>query len=83
MVYWQKFDPAAYGYEFDEEELAGHTVTVEEAVEVFWHPFDVRRNKTKRIGYQITGTTDAGRRLMLIVYEKSKRVLRVITGWPI
>lgn len=82
MVYWQKFDPSAYEYEFDEEELAGHAITVEEAMEVFWHPFDVRTNKAKRIGYQIVGVTDGGRRLKLIVYEKSEGVLRVITGWP-
>jgi uncharacterized DUF497 family protein len=83
LVYWQKFDPAAYRFEFDEEELAGHAVTAEEAHQVFFQEFDVRRNKAKKVGYQIIGATFGGRRLMLIVYEKSKGVLRVITGWPL
>jgi hypothetical protein len=28
VVYWQKFDPAKFAYEFDEEELAGHDAKV-------------------------------------------------------
>ncbi len=81
MVYWQKFDPAAFTYEFDEEELAAHNITVDEAVEVFWNNFDVRRNKKKHGGYQLIGWTDAGRPVNLIAYEKSKGVIRVVTGW--
>lgn len=83
LVYWQKFDAESYEFEFDEEELAGHRVTAQEAREVFSQPFDVRRNKAKRIGYQVTGSTAAGRRLLLIVYERSKGTLRVITGWDL
>lgn len=83
MVFWQKFDPAEFDYEFDEQELAGHEVTVDEALEVFWNDFDVRRNTRHRVGYQVIGRTDGGRVLKLIVYEKRKGVLRVITGWPV
>ena len=81
MVYWQKFDPAKFTYEFDEEELAGHAVTVDEAAEVFWNSFDVRRNKKEHCGYVLIGWTDAGRPVNLIVYEKTKGVIRVVTGW--
>lgn len=83
MVFWQKFDPGDFEYEFDEEELAGHEVTVDEVVEVFWSVFEVRKNSRHRTGYQIIGQTDSGRTLKLIVYEKRKGLLRVITGWPV
>lgn len=76
MVYWHKFDPSAFTYEFDEEELAGHDLTVDEAAEVFWNSFDVRRNKRRHGGYVLIGWTDAGRPVNLIVYEKSKGVIR-------
>lgn len=83
MVFWQKFDPEAYDYEFDEDELAGHDVSVDEAVEVIWNGFDVRRNKGYHGGYQLIGRSDAGRTLKLIVYEKAKGLIRVITGWDV
>ena len=83
LVYWQKFDPAEFQYEFNEAELAAHGVTLDEAIETLWNGFQVRRNKRAGTGYQLTGHTDAGRYLKLIVYEKTKGVLRVITGWPI
>jgi hypothetical protein len=34
-------------------------------------------------GYQMIGRTDGGRMLKLIVYEKSKGLIRVITGWDV
>lgn len=45
MVFWQKFDPEQFDFEFDEEELAGHEVAVDEAVEIIWNGFDVHRNR--------------------------------------
>jgi len=83
VVYWQKFDPDQFDYEFDEDELAGHGVTVDEAVEVIWNGFQVDRNKGDRAGYQLVGLTDGGRRLKLIVYEKRIGLIRVITGWDV
>jgi uncharacterized DUF497 family protein len=83
VVYWQKFDPTKFEYEFDEDELAGHGVTIDEAVEVIWGDFEVRRNKSYHGGYQMIGRTDGGRLLKLIVYEKSKGLIRVITGWDV
>jgi uncharacterized DUF497 family protein len=81
VVFWQKFRPEAFAYEFDEEELAAHGITVDEAFEVLWNKFDVRRNKKRHRGYQLIGYSDAGRSINLIVYEKSPGVLRVVTGW--
>jgi uncharacterized DUF497 family protein len=83
MVYWQKFDPRHWRFEFDEDELHGHGVTPEEAVEVFWNGFEVRKNKRSGTGYQVIGPTNSGRMLKLIVYERTKGVLRVITGWDV
>ncbi|HEX3578971.1 MAG TPA: hypothetical protein VHY33_10445 [Thermoanaerobaculia bacterium] len=78
MVFWQKFDPNAFEFEFDEEELSAHGVSASEAMAVFWNPFDVRRNKRSGTGYQLIGQTDAGRTLKLIVYERTTGVIRVI-----
>ena len=81
MVFWQSFDPGEYELEFDEAELAGHGVTADEALELIWNGFSVRRNKGYHGGYQLVGCTDGGRSLKLIVYEKRKGLIRVITGW--
>ena len=43
VVFWQKFDPEQF--EFDVDELAAHRISVDEAVEVIWNGFEVRRNK--------------------------------------
>jgi uncharacterized DUF497 family protein len=83
VVFWQKFDPEQFEFEFDESELSQHGITIDEAVEVIWNGFDVRRNKRYHGGYQIVGRTDGGRALKLIVYEKHNSVIRVITGWDI
>jgi len=83
LVYWQKFDPNEYEYEFDEDELAGHDVAVDEVVEVLWNGFEIYRNKGHHVGYQLVGRTDGGRQLKLIVYEKRKGIIRVITGWDV
>jgi uncharacterized DUF497 family protein len=83
LVYWQKFDPEEFEFEFDEDELARHDVSVDEATEVIWNRFEVGRNKRHHGGYQLVGRTDSGRKLKLIVYEKSAGVIRVITGWDL
>lgn len=83
MVFWQRFDPEQFDFEFDENELAKHGITVDEVVEVIWNGFDVRRNKRYHGGYQIAGLTDGGRALKLIVYEKRTGLIRIITGWDI
>jgi uncharacterized DUF497 family protein len=83
MVFWQKFDPNAFEFELDEEKLSAHGVTVDEVIEVFWNGLEVRRNKRSGTGYQLVGTTDAGRTLKLIAYESTKGVIRVITGWEV
>jgi uncharacterized DUF497 family protein len=34
VVFWQRFDPEQFDFEFDENELAKHGITVDEVVEV-------------------------------------------------
>ncbi|MGH9874939.1 MAG: hypothetical protein ACRD9S_20990 [Pyrinomonadaceae bacterium] len=83
VVFWQRFDPEQFEFEFDVIELAAHNITSDEAVEVIWNGFDVYRNKKHHGGYQLIGRTDAGRNLKLIVYEKRKGLIRVKTGWDL
>jgi len=51
VVYWQKFYPDDFAYEFDEDELAAHGITVDEAIEVLWNQltFEEIRNSTAGI----------------------------------
>jgi len=83
MVYWQKFNPEEFEFEFNEQELAAHKISVDETMEIIWNGFDVRRNKRYHGGYEIIGRTDGGRKLKLIVFEKRKGLIRVITGWDL
>lgn len=83
MVDWQRFEPSDFEYDFDRDKLSDHGVTFEEAVECFFSDHIVRRNKRFSDRYQLTGLTDAGRLLRVIFQLKSKRVVRIITGWPV
>ena len=83
MVDWNRFIPSNFEYDFEQDKLAPHRVTFEEAVESFFSDFEVRRNKKYRDRYQLLGRTLGGRRLKIIFQLKSKSVVRIITGWPI
>lgn len=78
-----RFVPAGFEYDWDRDKLGEHSLTFEEAVEVFFNPYMVRRNKKFKDRFQITGQTDGGRKLKLIVQIKSNKVVRIITGWEI
>jgi len=82
MVNWNKFDAADYDLEFNEEKLAAHGISVEEAAELLWNEMIVRKNKGFKDRVQILGRADSGRSIKLIVHIKGK-TLRVITGWPL
>jgi len=81
VVNWIDFEPSDFEYDFENDELAAHRITIEEAVQVFDNEFDVHRNKGYRGRYQIHGVTDGGRRLLLIVQINAEHVVRIITGW--
>jgi len=57
MVDWNRFTPADFEYDFEQDELGVHNVTFEEAVECFFSDFEVRRNKSYRDLYQLVGKT--------------------------
>ena len=46
MVYRQKFDPDEFEFEFDEDELSQHGITVDEAIEIIWNGFEVAEIST-------------------------------------
>jgi len=83
MVKWSTFTPSNFEYDFDNDKLAAHHVTFEEAVECFFSDFEVRRNKKFLDRYQLVGVTIGGRKLKIIFQLKPNNVVRIITGWPI
>ena len=62
MVRWSSFTPSNFEYDFDNDELAAHHVTFEEAVECFFSDFEIRRNKKFKDRYQLIGVTIGGRK---------------------
>lgn len=83
MVNWTRFDPAEFDFEFNEEKLLAHGITVGEAAEVLWNGFRPLRDKDYPDRYLLLGRTDGGRALELVAVALGKQRLRIITGWPI
>ena len=83
MVKWDRFTPSDFEYDFENDKLAAHGVTFEEAVECFFSDFQVRRNKKYQDRYQLIGVTVGGRKLKIIFQLKPSKVVRIITGWPL
>lgn len=83
MVDWSKFRPEDFEYDFERDKLADHGISFEEAVECFFSEFEVRTNKKYRDRYQLLGCTVGGRMVKIIFQLKPKRLIRIITGWPI
>ena len=63
MVNWKTFQPSDFEYDFENDKLAAHGLTFEEAVESFFSDFEIRRNKRYRDRYRLEGRTLAGRLL--------------------
>jgi len=80
---WHRFRPADFEYDFDRDKLADHGITFDEAVECFFSDFGVFHNKPYPDRYQLVGRTIGGRKLKIIFQLKPRRVVRIITGWPI
>ena len=83
MVKWDGFTPSDFEYDFENDKLAAHRVTFEEAVECFFSDFQVRRNKKYKDRYQLIGETLGGRKLKIIFQLTPSNVVRIITGWPL
>jgi len=80
---WSRFIPSDFEYDWESDKLAEHGVSFEEAVETFFGDYEVRRNKRFRDRYQLISRTEGGRRLRIIFQLKPKKVVRIITGWPL
>lgn len=85
MVNLNKLDYIEFDWdEYNIAEIQNHNIAPEETEECFFNDYYMQRNKKKGRPYRtykLTGRTDAGRNLVVIFYEKSKSVLRVITAW--
>lgn len=84
MVDWNR---VVFGdFEDDEtirEKLYFHHLTFEEAVQCFYNPFQVKRNRRFKDRFQLIGKTDGGRRLKIVFQLKPGKVVRIITGWDL
>jgi uncharacterized DUF497 family protein len=60
-----------------------HGVSVDEITQALLNDSTVRRNRKGRAGdYYVFGTTDGGRRVVVVVaWEPGRRVVRPITAW--
>ncbi len=83
MTNWNRFVPADFEYDFENDELDAHRVTFNEAVECFFSDFEIRRNKSFRDRFQLSGKTIGGRQLKIIFQLKPGNIVRIITGWPV
>ena len=83
MVDWRHFIPTEVEYDFENDKLAIHGVSFEEALECLFSDYQIQRNKSFVDRYQLIGMTDGGRVLKIIVQVKPGNVIRIITGWPI
>ncbi|MFQ5770034.1 MAG: BrnT family toxin [bacterium] len=80
---WNRFIPIEFEYDEKKDKLSEHGVTFDEVIQCFFNDFTVMRNKRFKDRWQLVGITDGGRKLKIIFQLKSKRVVRIITGWPI
>jgi uncharacterized DUF497 family protein len=83
MPKWNEFVPSDFEYDFENDELQGHHVTIDEAVQCFSYNFTIRRNKRFRDRFKLLGNTDTGRNLCIIFQLKRSNVIRIITGWEV
>ncbi len=83
MVNWRRFTPSDFEYDFENDKLAAHRISIDEAIECFFSDYQVRRNKNYDDRYQLIGRTLGGRTLKIIFQLKPKKAVRIITGWPL
>jgi len=83
MTRWNQFVPEFIEYDFDNDELHAHRLTIDEAVQCFYNKFVIQRNKSFQDRFKLIGITDAGRNLCIIFQLKKKSTVRIITGWEV
>ena len=80
---WDIFVTSEFEYDWEKDKLRAHNVTFEEAVETFYNEYEVRRNKSFKDRWQLTGRNDGGRKLKIIFQLKQGNIVRIVTGWQI
>jgi uncharacterized DUF497 family protein len=83
MTNWNEFVPDQIEYDFESDKLHFHGLTIDEAVECFYMPYSIRKNKKYKDRFKILGKTDSGRSICIIFQLKNKKTIRIITGWEI
>jgi uncharacterized DUF497 family protein len=71
VVNWRRFTPSDFEYDFENDKLAAHRVSVDEAIECFFSDYVVRRNKKYKDRYQLVGRTLGGRELKIIFQNQA------------
>ncbi len=69
--------------EANREHATRHGISVDEIIQVATNRPVVRRNRKGRSGdYYLFGTTDGGRRVVVVVaWDPARRVIRPIAAW--
>jgi len=83
MPKWNEFFPSEIEYDFENDKLYFHRITLNEAVQCFYNEFTIRRNKRYKDRYKLLGNTDGGRKICIIFQLKKNNVIRIITGWEV
>lgn len=83
MPKWNEFFPSEIEYDFENDKLHSHRITLNEAVQCFYNEFTIRRNKRYKDRYKLLGTTDSGRKICIIFQLKKRNIIRIITGWEV
>jgi len=83
MTKWNEFVPEEIEYDFENDKLWNHRITLEEAVQCFYNNFQVRSNKKYKDRFKLLGYSDGGRYLCIIFQLKKERSIRIITGWEV
>jgi len=60
MVYWQKFNPEEFEFEFNEQELAAHKISIDETMEIIWNGFACVEISGIRVGMKSSVAPMAG-----------------------
>jgi uncharacterized DUF497 family protein len=83
MPRWDEFKPREFEYDFKNDELYAHSITIEEAIQCFNGRFTILRNKKYKDRFKLIGKTGSGRKLCLIFQLKTHHIVRIITGWEV
>ena len=83
MTKWNEFVPDQIEYDFENDKLHNHGLTIDETAQCFYNSYVIRKNKKFKDRFKMIGRTDQGRMLCIIFQLKKKTTIRIITGWEI